>query len=65
MTEKQIERIKKLGLKVEDFKPRDKEAEHFEETENALIELAELVDTAITEHENALIELAEIIMGGE
>ena len=36
-------------------------AELRETTENALIELAEVITTAIEEHENALMELAELM----
>lgn len=42
MTDKQIERIKKLGLSVEDFQPKDKD-ERLDEIEAAIIELAEII----------------------
>ena len=32
-----------------------------DENETALVELAELIDNAITEHENALVEIANML----
>jgi len=45
------------GATKQDFEATDKMAE----IETALIELAEVIDTAITEHENALVEIADML----
>lgn len=45
------------GLTEKDFEKHDKNAD----IEMAIIELAEVVDNAITEHENALVEVANMM----
>lgn len=57
MDDRQIKIIEKLGLSESQFKKHDKNAD----IEMAIIELAEVVDNAITEHENALIEVANML----
>lgn len=57
MNDRQKRIIEKLGLKEEQFNKHDKNAD----IEMAIIELAEVVDNAITEHENALVEVANML----
>lgn len=57
MDERQRRVIESLGLNEEQFEKHDKNAD----IEMAIIELAEVVDNAITEHENALIEVANML----
>lgn len=57
MDDRQRRVIESLGLSEEQFEKHDKNAD----IEMAIIELAEVVDNAITEHENALIEVANML----
>lgn len=57
MDDRQKKIIEKLGLSESQFEPKDKNAD----IEMAIIELAEVVDNAITEHENALVEVANML----